>query len=168
MFPTKILLATDGSEGAAHAARAAVGLSERFGSPLHVVYVEPLAGYYPVAAPTLYYPGHMLPEAREEAVAEAEKRLDEEAMKVGGLGEVSGAYARVGVPHAEIVRAAEEIGAGLVVVGSRGLGGVRRALIGSVSDAVVRHAHCPVLVIRKGSTDDAGARARTAVGWARA
>jgi nucleotide-binding universal stress UspA family protein len=38
---------------------------------------------------------------------------------------------------------------GLVVVGSRGLGGIRRALIGSVSDSVVRHAHCPVLVVRK-------------------
>jgi nucleotide-binding universal stress UspA family protein len=34
-------------------------------------------------------------------------------------------------------------------VGSRGLGGIRRALMGSVSDSVVRHAHCPVLVVRK-------------------
>ena len=42
----------------------------------------------------------------------------------------------------------EEIGAGLIVMGSRGRGGVRRALMGSVSDSVVRHAHCPVLVIR--------------------
>jgi nucleotide-binding universal stress UspA family protein len=36
----------------------------------------------------------------------------------------------------------------LIVMGSRGLGGIRRALMGSVSDAVVRHAHCPVLVVR--------------------
>jgi nucleotide-binding universal stress UspA family protein len=43
----------------------------------------------------------------------------------------------------------EELGAELVVVGSRGLGGIRRALIGSVSDSVVRYAHCPVMVIRK-------------------
>jgi nucleotide-binding universal stress UspA family protein len=34
------------------------------------------------------------------------------------------------------------------VMGSRGHGGVRRALMGSVSDSVVRHAHCPVLVVR--------------------
>jgi nucleotide-binding universal stress UspA family protein len=43
---------------------------------------------------------------------------------------------------------AEDIGAGLIVIGSRGLGGLRRALMGSVSDSVVRHAHCPVLVVR--------------------
>ena len=48
------------------------------------------------------------------------------------------------------MRLAEELDAGLTVVGSRGLGGVRRALIGSVSDSVVRYAHCPVLVVREG------------------
>jgi hypothetical protein len=40
-------------------------------------------------------------------------------------------------------------GADLAVLGSRGLGGMRRALIGSVSDSVVRHADCPVLVVRE-------------------
>jgi nucleotide-binding universal stress UspA family protein len=49
----------------------------------------------------------------------------------------------------EIVGLAEEIGAGLIVMGSRGLGGTRRALMGSVSDSVTRHAHCPVLVVRE-------------------
>jgi uncharacterized protein YeaO (DUF488 family) len=49
----------------------------------------------------------------------------------------------------EIVNLAEEIGAGLIVLGSRGRGGIRRALMGSVSDSVVRHAHCPVLVVRR-------------------
>jgi nucleotide-binding universal stress UspA family protein len=44
---------------------------------------------------------------------------------------------------------AEELGAGLIVMGSRGLDRMRRALMGSVSDAVVHHAHCPVLVVRK-------------------
>jgi nucleotide-binding universal stress UspA family protein len=37
----------------------------------------------------------------------------------------------------------------MVVLGSRGLGVMRRALMGSVSDSVVRHAHCPVLVVRE-------------------
>jgi nucleotide-binding universal stress UspA family protein len=59
-----------------------------------------------------------------------------------------GSYLREGDPDVEIVAVGEEIGAGLIVMGSRGRGGVRRALMGSVSDAVVRHAHCPVLVVR--------------------
>jgi nucleotide-binding universal stress UspA family protein len=48
----------------------------------------------------------------------------------------------------EIVGLAEEIEAGLITTGSRGLGSMRRALMGSVSDSIVRHAHCPVLVVR--------------------
>jgi nucleotide-binding universal stress UspA family protein len=42
----------------------------------------------------------------------------------------------------------EEIGADLIVTGSRGLGGMRRVLMGSASDSIVRHAHCPVMVVR--------------------
>jgi nucleotide-binding universal stress UspA family protein len=53
------------------------------------------------------------------------------------------------LPAAEIVDLAEELGVGLIVMGSRGLGGIRRAVIGSVSDAVLRHAHCSVMVIRQ-------------------
>jgi nucleotide-binding universal stress UspA family protein len=61
---------------------------------------------------------------------------------------VAQAHLGVGVPDREIVELAEKLGAGLVVMGSRGRGGIRRALMGSVSDSVVRHAHCPVLVVR--------------------
>jgi nucleotide-binding universal stress UspA family protein len=49
----------------------------------------------------------------------------------------------------EVVALAEDIGAGLIVMGSRHRGGIRLALMSSVSDLVVRHAHCPVLVVRK-------------------
>ena len=64
-------------------------------------------------------------------------------------GEVVEVHARIGRPDAEIVGLADELGAGLIVLGSRGLGPLRRALMGSVSDSVVRHAHCPVLVVRE-------------------
>ena len=48
-----------------------------------------------------------------------------------------------------IVGFAEDTGVGLIVIGSRGRGGIRRALMGSVSDSVVRHAHCPVMIVRE-------------------
>jgi nucleotide-binding universal stress UspA family protein len=48
----------------------------------------------------------------------------------------------------EIIIVAEEIEAGLIVMGSTGQGGIRRALLGSVSESVVKHAHCPVLLVR--------------------
>jgi hypothetical protein len=54
-------------------------------------------------------------------------------------------------PDQEIVKLGKELEAGLIVVGSRGLGGVDGTLMGSVSDSVVRHAHGPVLVVRGGN-----------------
>jgi len=63
-------------------------------------------------------------------------------------GTVAGSHLATGDASREIVHLAEDLDAGLVVMGSRGRGGIRRALMGSVSDAVVRHAHCPVLVVR--------------------
>jgi nucleotide-binding universal stress UspA family protein len=56
----------------------------------------------------------------------------------------------VGRPDEEFVRLAEELGAGLLVVGGRGSGPFRRAELGSVSDSVVRDANCPVLMARRG------------------
>jgi len=64
-------------------------------------------------------------------------------------GTLTQAHLRMGKADVQIVDLAEELGAGLVVVGSRGLGGIKRALMGSVSDSVMRHAHCPVLVVRE-------------------
>jgi nucleotide-binding universal stress UspA family protein len=55
-------------------------------------------------------------------------------------GKVAGSHPRVGRPDAEIIDQAEQIGAGLIVMGSKGFGPIRRALMGSVSDSVVRHA----------------------------
>jgi nucleotide-binding universal stress UspA family protein len=66
--------------------------------------------------------------------------------KVGGRAERR--HPMVGRPDKEFVRLAEELGAGLVVVGGRGSGPFRRAALGSVSDSVVRHANCPVLMAR--------------------
>jgi nucleotide-binding universal stress UspA family protein len=57
-------------------------------------------------------------------------------------------HVAMGDPGTEIELYAREVGATVLVVGSRGRGGIKRALLGSVSDRLVRHASCPVLVVR--------------------
>ena len=149
IFPTKILLATDGSEEAKLAFASAADLSKKTGSELHVVYVGhmPLVSYESPGATTLD-PG-LSGRMHESAQQEARTMLEEQIQRVGQSGEVVEVHARLGRPDAEIVGLADELGAGLIVLGSRGLGPLRRALMGSVSDSVVRHAHCPVLVVRE-------------------
>ncbi len=61
---------------------------------------------------------------------------------------VGGAHLRMGGVADEIVRIDKDLEADLIVMGSRGYGGVRRAIEGSISDLVVRHAHCPVMTVR--------------------
>ena len=150
IFPTKVLLATDGSKEAQLAATAAADLAKRTSSELHLVYVGHM--------PPLFYESpedwtldlDLQSRMKERAEEKAGKRLDEQVRRVREAGgEVAGAHARLGSPDAEIVGLAEELGAGLIVLGSRGLGPLRSALMGSVSHSVVRHAHCPVMVVRE-------------------
>jgi nucleotide-binding universal stress UspA family protein len=90
------------------------------------------------------------PAAREEVRGRTIERLEGLVGEIEASGgAVEGSRLRVGRPDAQIVAEAEEAGAGLIVMGSRGFGRVRRALTGSVSDSVVRHVHCPVMVVRK-------------------
>ena len=155
IFPTKVLLATDGSKEADLATRTAADLADKTGSELHVVHVFGITPWYPAYPEGFGLGGAELedPELEEDLQRTSEQRarelLDAEVEKLRSLG-VTQAQAHLvegGVVH-EIVGLAEEIGAGLIVMGSKGGGGIKRALMGSVSDSVVRHAHCPVLVVR--------------------
>ena len=139
IFPTRVLLATDGSPVATLAAQSAVELCERTGSELHVVHV----GEY---LPTFYA-------QTEEEPAElrhiAQRLLDEQTERLRAAGgQVAQAHLLLGRPAEQIVNLSEELGVGVIVIGSRGLSALRRVLLGSVSESVVRHAHCPVFVVR--------------------
>jgi nucleotide-binding universal stress UspA family protein len=147
IFPTKILLATDGSKDANLAARTAVDLADKTGSELHVAFVLRTQD-----APDYDTMGFDIEEPYEEEEINqmGQRLLDEQVRRVEGAGgTVAGAHFRMARPDRGILSVGEDIGAGLIVLGSRGLGGVKRALMGSVSDSVVMHAHCPVLVVRK-------------------
>lgn len=153
-YPKKILLATDGTEDSARAARVAVALAARTGAELHVVHVwHARASAETAAATRPPLPG----EPPGYAARQARKLLDARvAMIHSDGGKVEEAHLRAGQPAAEVVALGAEIGTDLIVVGSGGAHAVRRAVatttrqpaIGRASDAIVRRAHCPVLVVR--------------------
>jgi nucleotide-binding universal stress UspA family protein len=151
IFPTKILLATDGSSEANLAARTAVDLADKTGSELHVAFIlrtQDTSEYDPMGFNTEKAPEEEIKQMGRRLLNEQVRRVEE------AEGTVAGAHFRMARPDQGILAVGEDIGTGLIVLGSRGLGGVKRALMGSISDSVVRHAHCPVLVVRKEDDPD--------------
>lgn len=140
IFPTRILLAADGSAEARLAATTAADLHKSTDSELHVVYVGELR-------PTFLAQTEVEPAELER---EAQQLLDEQVRSVEEAGgTVKESHLRLGRADEEIVDLADSLDIGLIVMGSRGHGRIRRALMGSVSDSVVRHAHCPVTIVRE-------------------
>jgi nucleotide-binding universal stress UspA family protein len=140
-FPRTVLLATDGSEESGLALEAAVDLANKTGSDLHVVHVG-LMSYW-------VYPDTTRSEQVDELRREAQKVLDAEVEKIEAAGgTVAHAHLTMGRADVEVVRQAEEIGAGLIVMGNRGIGTIARILLGSDAESIVRHAPCPVMIVR--------------------
>ncbi|HET7273089.1 MAG TPA: universal stress protein [Rubrobacter sp.] len=139
VLPERILLATDGSEDAARATEAASDLARRSGAELHVVHVwHDVRGF-----------AHDF--VKRELRRQGQEILDEQMERVRAAGgEVAKAHLRKGRTSNEVIALSEEIGAGLLVVGSRGLGTVQRILMGSQSEEIVHRAQIPVLVLRGG------------------
>jgi nucleotide-binding universal stress UspA family protein len=145
VFPTKILLATDGSPDAALAARAAIDLAGGSGSELHVVHVGRSVPAY-ARPPTISIEDYSFLFAQE-----AEALLEEQTRSIGHAGgTVAQAHLRLGQPADEILDLAEDLRVGMIVMGSRGLGPVEHLVMGSVSEEIVHHASCPVLATRGG------------------
>ena len=145
IFPTRILLATDGSEEAELAALRAVELADATDSELHVVHVGVLPTFLDSYPGTLGYDRKLYEQIQEES-RERLRKLSWRVKVAGGT--VAGSHLRMGAVDLEVVALAKELGVDLIVMGSRGHRGIRRAIEGSISDAVIRHAPCPVLVVR--------------------
>jgi len=146
----KVLLATDGT-GNSEAALAALDLlGLKSGDEVEIVSViEPL---YPGVL-DIY--GGYLPDMEELMTKERDVAmafLSEAAKKAGSLTERKGVAIKTealsGSPDSAIVERAEETGADLIIVGSHGYRAWERLLIGSVSDSVVHHAPCSVMVVK--------------------
>ena len=146
----RVLLATDGTKYAEAAAAALASLNFNDGDEVKVISVVDVA--VPMAIDVY---GGYLPDTTdlEKASREnAQKVVEGTTKKVNDL--LKGKNVAVtsdvlyGTPESRIVETAEEMGAGLIVIGSHGYRAWERLLLGSVSNSVVHHAHCSVLVVR--------------------
>jgi len=141
-----ILLPTDFSECAETALAHAADFARQSGARLVCLHVVeptvPSVGYGPVVEPL---PTADMGVQLEESAAGELPRLAARA-ECAGL-EVEEVLAH-GEAATEIVRVARERGADLIVISSHGRTGLGRMLFGSTAESVVRHAHCPVLVVK--------------------
>ena len=147
----KILLATDGSD----TARAAVDFLLKFPFPtgtqvtvmtvirevLHSDEVQELSAEHRKA----------FEEARGEADVDAQRMLDTEVERLRQAGHVASSQICSGHPAEEIVRLATELRSDIIAVGSHGLSGAKRFLLGSVTDRVFEYAPCSVLIVKPGA-----------------
>jgi nucleotide-binding universal stress UspA family protein len=153
----KILVALDGSESSQRAAQAALELAEKLKTDLIALHA--------IVPPTSYYHSTIASPVGISLPAPSQHEIDAyyayaRKVALGIVGDTESKAKRLGVhvktetPEAvssiveTIVNHAAKENVDLIVVGTRGLGGFKKLLLGSVSSGLVSHAHCPVLVIR--------------------
>jgi nucleotide-binding universal stress UspA family protein len=138
----RVLVALDFSAPARAALGFVVALLSKFEAELHLVHVFALD--YPlssVSAPPLAVAG-------EEIQRRVRAQLHDAALRYGVTIRREDLHAVRGTPFREICRLAEELAIDLVVTGTRGQTGLRHLLLGSTAERIVRHAPCPVLIVR--------------------
>ncbi|HVP41558.1 MAG TPA: universal stress protein [Candidatus Krumholzibacteriaceae bacterium] len=152
---TKILVPVDGSKFSQDAAEYAVGIAKLTHAKVIALHVVHLATYVfsysagegmsPMAIPTPL-PVTLTEDERKEArkIVDDVKKVGE---KAGVKVDTKVIERQPSVPDA-IIQFAEENGVDLIIMGTKGKTAIRRFLLGSVTESVVHHAHCPVLVVR--------------------
>jgi nucleotide-binding universal stress UspA family protein len=141
--PAKILVSTDFSEYARQALPYARNYAEEFGAEVYLVHV--------------IEPEPFMSDMKDVPLVLTEKQIQQQArndLEALGVEEFSESIrvqtlVRQGKPDQEIVAAAKELNVDLIIISTRGRTGLKRALLGSTAEVVVRHAHCPVLVVRQ-------------------
>ncbi|HEY0006946.1 MAG TPA: universal stress protein [Pyrinomonadaceae bacterium] len=141
-----ILLPTDFSDCANHALAFATSLARQFSARIICVHVvEPVV-------PAVGYTGMAEPMPIADISEQLEDSAERELPKLAECEECQGLSVEEVIAHgdaaSEIVRVAKEHKVNLIVISSHGRTGLGRILFGSTAESVVRHAHCPVLVVK--------------------
>jgi nucleotide-binding universal stress UspA family protein len=140
----RILVPTDGSTGTAHVALHALELAEQHNATVYAINV--------IDSNITAYLGE-----DDSATESLDAQAEDAVGMIGRMAESHGTdcetEVRQGDPAEAILEYAEEIAADLIVAGTHGRSGVKRHLLGSVSERLVRHAECPVLTVRLPETD---------------
>lgn len=149
--PKLILVPTDFSETAAHALRYASALAERFGAHLLVIHAD---SFVPVVDFTAM-PADLFCEVQDSMVENAREVLQAHAEENIGAGVPFELRVITGSAREAIAAQIRESGADLVVMGTHGRTGMNRLLFGSVTEAVMRTATVPVIVVNPGASERA-------------
>ncbi len=144
-----ILVTTDFSDLGDRAIGHAFRLAADHGAKVVLCHVvEPPVAPVPLYA-QYYPPDLMTPDMEHQIREESERALLERAPRDGDLGAVPREVVVTrGLPSDDIVRVGQEVGADLIVISTHGHTGLKHILLGSVAERIVRHAPCPVLVVR--------------------
>jgi nucleotide-binding universal stress UspA family protein len=140
-----ILIAWDGSRHARRALSEAIDIAQTQGSRLTLL---------TVAAPIHVWAGPYVPPVPEDELAQAAERIAEEGEELVPDGIPVSSRTAAGSPGPELLKRVAAAGHDLIVMGSRGRGAVRSAVLGSVSHYVLNHARVPVLIVRAGDENE--------------
>lgn len=149
----QILVPTDGSEAAQAAVDHALGIAEQYGSEVHALYVADTdAVAYGLGAEQVDRIRQGQFEEMDDLREQAESATKYVVERANDRGLRAHERHAGGKPHRAIADYAEQNGIDLVVMGSHGRSGVRRALLGSVTERTLRSTRVPVLVVDRRST----------------
>ena len=133
---SKILVAVDGSESSSKAAEKSIDLAEKYGADLIALYiVAPNINFNEVFYFAEENGQKIVDDVKHEASA---KKLNVQTEVLMDVGAVSKA----------IVEYAEKNNVNLIVIGTKGISGIKRMLVGSTASEVVKYSHCPVMVVK--------------------
>lgn len=146
----RILVALDGSEHAQHALNYAINIAAKFEAQVHILSV-----FHPLTFPYSTYPPTSATIQLMQQALDAQRQFQHKIL-TQALSDARRQYSQIklskslkeGRPADIIVQTAIDTQVDLIVIGSRGLGGVKQLFLGSVSDRVADEAPCPVLIVK--------------------